>query len=333
MTDFAKLKKMSTQDSINTLKEKAAALSGNNKKFDKEDNQDKRFWQPTVDAAGNGFAVIRFLPTSKHDDLPYVRTWDHGFQGPTGKWYIENSLTTIEKKDPVTDFNNKLWATKDKANEELAKKYKRRLHYIANIYVVNDPNNAENNGKVFLYKFGKKVMDKINDCITPAFDENGRALGTPDYDPTSIQFDPFSLWDGANFRLKVRKVDGQRNFDQSTFDSRSPLFKSDDKLEAVWNQEYALKEFVDPDSKDHRGYPRFKSYEELKKRFDIVLGLIEEEGKTEGSTVVDETPAPSTKKASAPKIKETPAPSTDDDDGDGDDDGDNLAFFRKLAKE
>lgn len=335
MVDFSKLKNTSSQDAIKILKEKAAAQSGNNKKFDKDSNQDPRFWQPTADAAGNGFAIIRFLPISHDDDIPYVRVWDHGFQGPTGKWYIENSLTTIGEKDPVTEYTNTLWATKNKSDEELARKYKRRLHYISNIYIVSDPSNPDNNGKVFLYKYGKKIFDKINDCITPAFDEEGRPSDHPEYDPTSIQFDPFSPWEGANLRLKVRRVDGQRNFDQSAFDSHKPLFSgkdADEKIEAVWNKQYSLSEFVTKGSLNHLGFPHFKEYAALKARLDLVLGNVSESS--------DDSDKNSNKIASSPtpKLKETPAKKNpqvmqEPEDEDEESGEDSLEFFKKLAND
>ena len=269
MVDFSKLKNRSSKESIEDLKKKAAEQSGNNKYADSNDNNDPRFWQPTVDSMGNGYAVIRFLSETADEDVKFVTTWEHGFKGPTGKWYIEKSRTTIKDKDPVTEYTNKLWATKDKANEELAKKYKRRLYYISNIYVITDPGKPENNGKVFLFKYGKKIMDKINECMMPEFDGNGRSQSNPAYDVSEIQFDPFSMWDGANFKLKIRKSDEQRNYDKSEFDSRSPLGKNDTEREAIWKKQYPLSEFVTDG-------PRFKSYEALKARFAEVLNADED---------------------------------------------------------
>lgn len=214
--------------------------------------EDTRYWRAAVDKAGNGYAVVRFLPAIEGEELPWVRVFSHGFQGPSGRWYIENSLTTLGKSDPVSDANNELWNSGSEANKELARKRKRRLNYISNILVVKDPANPENEGKTFLFKYGKKIFDKINDVMFPAFaDEQA--------------INPFDFWKGANFKLKIRKVEGFTNYDKSEFEGTTELFEgNDDKIEAVWKAEHALQQFVDPSN--------FKPYEELKKKFDEIIG-------------------------------------------------------------
>ena len=214
--------------------------------------EDTRYWRAAVDKAGNGYAVVRFLPAIEGEELPWVRVFSHGFQGPSGRWYIENSLTTLGKSDPVSDANNELWNSGSEANKELARKRKRRLNYISNILVVKDPANPENEGKTFLFKYGKKIFDKINDVMFPAFaDEQA--------------INPFDFWKGANFKLKIRKVEGFTNYDKSEFEGITELFEgNDDKIEAVWKAEHALQQFVDPSN--------FKPYEELKKKFDEIIG-------------------------------------------------------------
>jgi hypothetical protein len=223
---------------------------------------DTRFWKPETDKAGNGYAVIRFLPAPKNEDVPFVRIWDHGFQGPGG-WYIENSLTTLGKDDPVSEYNTTLWNSGIEANKDIVRKQKRRLHFISNIYVVKDPANPANEGKVFLFKYGKKIFDKLNDVMNPQYEDEAPV-------------NPFDLWEGANFKLKIRQVEGYRNYDKSEFDSAGP-FVDEDELEGIWNGEHSLQEFLEPKN--------FKSYTELKAKLERVLGL-------NGSTS-----APSTTKA------------------------------------
>jgi len=217
--------------------------------------EDPRLWQPTVDKAGNGMAIIRFLPAPSvdgEDALPWVRVFSHGFQGPGG-WYIENSLTTLNQKDPVSEYNSTLWNSGIEANKEIARKQKRRLNYIANVYVVSDPSNPENEGQIRIYKFGKKIFDKITEAMNPEF-----------ADETPVN--PFDMWEGANFKLKIRNVEGYRNYDKSEFAEKSALLDGDDaKLEALWKQEHSLKEFLEP--------KHFKAYDLLKTRLDKVLGF------------------------------------------------------------
>ena len=236
--DFQKLTK--AVDSINTSTEGSG--------------KDERFWQPEVDKAGNGMAVIRFLPAPAvdgDDALPWVRIFDHGFQGPGG-WYIENSLTTLNQKDPVSEYNSVLWNSGIEANKEIARKQKRRLHYIANVLIVSDPKNPENEGQIRLYKFGKKIFDKLTEAMNPQF-EDEQAIN------------PFDFWGGANFKIKIRQVEGYRNYDKSEFDKPSAVSDDDSKLEELWKREHSLKEFLDA--------KHFKSYDVLKAKLDKVLGL------------------------------------------------------------
>ena len=252
MSSFANLKR-----SRNDLDKLTKAIEDTTSPTSKEagSKDDTRLWQPTVDKAGNGMAVIRFLPAPAvdgDDALPWVRRFDHGFQGPGG-WYIENSLTTLGQKDPVSEYNTTLWNSGIEANKEIARKQKRRLHYIANILVISDPSNPSNEGQIKLFKFGKKIFDKITEAMNPEF-----------ADETPIN--PFDMWEGANFKLKIRNVEGYRNYDKSEFADKSALLDGDDeKLEALWKKEYSLKEFTDPSN--------FKSYEVLKAKLDKVLGF------------------------------------------------------------
>ncbi len=212
---------------------------------------DDRFWRPELDKSGNGMAVVRFLPPPDGEDLPWARTWNHGFQGPGG-WYIENSLTTLGQKDPVSEYNSTLWNSGIEANKEIARKQKRRLTYIANLYIVKDPANPQNEGTIRLYKFGKKIWDKINDLMNPEFEDESPV-------------NPFDLWEGANFKLKIRKVDGFSNYDKSEFDTPGALDGDDNKMEEIWKQEHSLVEFTDPKN--------FKTYADLKEKLDRVLGI------------------------------------------------------------
>ena len=216
---------------------------------------DTRFWQPEVDKAGNGMAVIRFLPAPQadgEDALPWVRVFSHGFQGPGG-WLIDNCLTTLNEKCPVCEHNNTLWNSGIEANKDIARKQKRKLSYVANIMVISDPSNPANEGQVRLYKFGKKIFDKITEAMNPDF-----------ADETPVN--PFDMWEGANFKLKIRNVEGYRNYDKSEFASKSAIFEGDDeKLEQLWKSEFGLKEFSEK--------KQFKPYEQLKSRLDKVLGF------------------------------------------------------------
>jgi len=248
--NFSELKKQSGKNFLEALSQEL------NKIIASESNkEDERFWQPSVDKAGNGYAVIRFLPPPPNETLPFVRIWEHAFKGPTGKWYIEKSLTTLGQNDPVSDYNTRLWnSTNDDESpaRKQARAQRRKLVFISNVYILNDQNEPENNGKVKLFRYGKKIFEKINEKMNPQF---------ADEEPIN----PFDLWTGANFKLKIRTVEGYRNYDKSEFAKPGPLFDDDQKLEAIWKQEHSLQQFVDPST--------FKSYDELQRRLNEVLNL------------------------------------------------------------
>ena len=212
---------------------------------------DDRMWKPTVDKAGNGYAVIRFLPTVEGDDLPWAKYWDHFFQGPTGQWYVEKSLTTIGKDDPVSEMNSKLWNTGIEADKDTARKRKRRLHYVSNIYVVSDTENPQNEGQVMLYTYGAKIFEKIMDSMQPKYEDESPV-------------NPFDMWKGSNFKMKISQVAGFRNYDRSSFGAVEALNADDSILEGIYNKQYSLKEFTDLDT--------FKSYSELNLKLTRVLG-------------------------------------------------------------
>ena len=268
---------------------------------------DDRFWRTALDKSGNGYAVIRFLPAPTGEDVPWVRTFNHGFQGPGG-WYIENSLTTLGQKDPVSEYNTSLWNSGIEANKDIARKQKRRLTYISNVYIVKDPSNPENEGTVRLFKYGKKIFDKVNDMMNPSFEDE-----TP--------VNPFDLWEGANFKMKIRKVDGFSNYDKSEFDNPAPLLEDDDKMEEVWKTQHSLQEFLAPDN--------FKSYNDLKVKLDKVLGLGTENIPPAFSLPKDNTEdvpfdggKPFTPQPTTPK----PAAESEDNDEEA------LGYFQKLAE-
>ena len=296
---FANMKK-SRADAINKLVQAAAAAGGS----DNSSRDDNNYWKPEVDKAGNGYAVIRFLPAPEGESLPWAKYWDHGFKGPSGLWYIEKSLTSIGQTDPVSEMNSELWNSGIESNKTIVRERKRRLSHVANIMVVSDPANPQNEGKVFLYKFGKKIFDKIMDVMQPQFQ---------DEDPIN----PFDFWEGADFKLKIRNVEGYRNYDKSEFASPAPLLDGDDeKLETVYNQLHSLEEFTDPKN--------YKSYAELKARLMKVLGQEAAPVTTAESVDLDEVaPAP---KADAPAPAPEPAVGSTDDD-------DTLSYFAKLAQE
>ena len=242
---FSDLKKQSKLGSLTAKLVKEVEKMNNN-----TSSGDERVWKLECDNSGNGYAVIRFLPAPNGEDLPFVKLYSHAFQG-SGGWYIENSLTTLNQKDPVSELNSELWNNGTDAGKEIARKQKRKLTYVANIYVVKDPANPANEGKVFLYKFGKKIFDKITAAMQPEFEDE-----TP--------IDPFDFWQGANFKLKAKNVAGYRNYDSSEFAAQGAMLDDDDAMEAIWKKQYSLAELVAPD--------QFKSYDELKKRLDYVLG-------------------------------------------------------------
>ena len=260
--------------------------------------QDDRYWKPEMDKTGNGYAVIRFLPSVEGEDLPWQRVWSHAFQDKGG-WYIENSLTTLSQKDPVSEENTRLWNTGIDSDKEIARKRKRKLSYHANILVVSDPKHPENEGQVRLYKFGKKIFDKITEAMQPAFDDES-------------PINPFDFWKGANFKLKIRKVDGYWNYDKSEFEGVTAVADNDDKIKEIWSKEHALKAFVDPSN--------FKSYEELKEKLHRVIT-----GDRNGSTVENvKLPPQSNSQPKSDPVKSQPESSDDDD---------TLSYFSKLAEE
>ena len=286
------LKKSSSLDKLlNAVKEDSAPQ-------DKKSYKDDRLWKPVLDKAGNGYAVIRFLPAVDGEDLPWAKVWNHAFQGPTGQWYIENSLTTISQKDPVSEHNTRLWNTGLESDKELARKQKRKLQYFSNIYVVSDAKNPENEGKVFLYRYGKKIFDKIMEAMQPAF-------------PDDPQINPFDFWEGANFKLKIRKVDGFWNYDKSEFDAVSPLFDDDAEIETLWKMQYPLAE--------HTAATNFKSYGELKTRLDAVLS-----GTVSVGNVTDEL---NDEPFAEPKVDTKPVEASTS----KDDEADTMEYFEKLA--
>jgi hypothetical protein len=311
-SSFADLKK--------NRKNSAASLAADLDKLNKgnERTKDETYWSPTVDKAGNGYAVIRFLPAPAGETSPYVRYWDHGFQGPTGKWYIENSLTSIGAEDPVAQFNGKLWnASQDDNSPERkqARKQKRRLHFVSNILVVKDAANPANEGKVFKYKYGKKIFNKLNEKMNPEFEDEQ-------------PMNPFDMWEGANFKLKIRQVEGYRNYDKSEFDDPSAISDDDDVLEAVWKSAHSLEAVVAPD--------QFKSFEVLKTKLDQVLGLGSENtaahqraAAASRKTAEDDDDVPPFDMGST--LKEADASPFGS--SSSDDDDDVMSYLQKLAEE
>jgi hypothetical protein len=310
---FESLKKQSKLGSLTSkLVQEVEKMNSNGS------SEDNRFWKPEMDKGGTGSAVIRFLPAPEGEDLPWVKIFSHGFQGPGG-WYIENSLTTLGQKDPVTEYNRTLWNSGNEKDKETVRKQKRKLSYYSNIYVVKDPLHPENEGKVFLFKYGKKIFDKIMNSMQPEFD---------DEEPIN----PFDFWTGANFRLKIRKVEGYWNYDKSEFDTSSPLLEDDDALEGIWKKEYSLTAIAAPD--------QFKTYEELEKRLNYVLGI----GKVapKASTYDQEDDLESY--TSSPKIEENvmeeleesyrkskSVPQTSSSSSSDEDEDDALSYFQKLV--
>jgi len=290
-TSFANLKKRRTSD-LEKLQSEIEKINKPQTNFSRDDD---RFWKAELDKSGSGYAVIRFLPAVDDDKTAFVRVFNHGFQGPGG-WYIENSLTTIGQKDPLSEYNSVLWNSGIEANKEIARKQKRRLTYFSNIYVVEDKANPQNEGKVFLFRFGKKIFDKISSMSNPEFEDE-------------TEVDVFNLWDGANFKLKIRKVDGFSNYDKSEFMTSAPLSEDESEMERVFGEQHDLEEFIDQKS--------FKTYDELKTRLDTVLGNIQTAAMTAPTSVENDE---------APFDGGTPIPesSTSEDE--------NLDYFKKLAE-
>ena len=295
---FANLKR--NRDNISKLIKAAESTGGGG---EKKSYADDRMWKPTVDQAGNGYAILRFLPAREGAELPWARYWDHGFKGPTGQWYIEKSLTSIGQNDPVGELNSRLWNTGIEEDKESARRQKRRLHYVTNVYVVSDPANPEREGKVFLYQFGKKIHDKIMDMMQPEFaDEDA--------------INPFDMWEGADFKLKIRNVEGYRNYDKSEFAKQTSLLDGDDaQLEKVYDQMYDLSEFTDP--------ANYKTYDELKAKLMTVLGEFANAGEpTIAQTRQMNDPEPAPEPQRAPVTAEQTKVEDDD----------TLSYFAKLAE-
>ena len=295
---FADLKKQSKLGSLTAKLVKQVEKMNNT-----GSTGDDRLWKLDVDKSGNGYAVIRFLPAPNGEDLPFVKLYSHAFQGPGG-WYIENSLTSLGQKDPVSEYNTTLWNNGTDAGKELARKQKRKLTYISNIYVVKDPSNPENEGKVFLYKYGKKIFDKLTAAMQPEF-EDEEAI------------DPFDFWQGANFKLKAKNVAGYRNYDSSEFAAVTPLLDDDDALESIWKKQYSLEEFVAAD--------QFKSYEDLKKRLQSVLRV--------GSTRVQPVEDLEHEDDGRGSAEELVTAATQSTTASSDEEDDALSYFAKLAQE
>ncbi len=301
---FADLKK---QSSLGSLTQKLV------KEVEKMNNTgggaDERLWKPELDKTGNGYAVIRFLPSPDGEDIPWAKLYSHAFQGPGG-WYIENSLTTNGGKDPVSDYNRELWNSGNESDKDTVRKQKRKLSYYSNIYVVRDQVNPQNEGKVFLFKYGKKIFDKVMEAMQPEFEDE-----TP--------INPFDFWQGANFKLKIVKKDGYWNYDKSEFDVVSPLLDDDDALEALWKKEYSLAAVTAPD--------QFKTYDVLEKRLKYVLGQgrpaprrLDEELEDESEGRGSFKPDFKSRKAEETVTAAVSSSSEDEDDA--------LSYFQKLAE-
>ena len=296
----------SSLDKLRAAMETASPSDGGKK----QSHSDDTMWKPELDKTGNGYAVVRFLPTPEGEEMPWVSYFDHGFQGPGG-WYIEKSLTTINKQDPVSEYNTQLWNTGIEANKEIARKQKRRLHYVSNVYVVSDPKNPANEGKVFKYRYGKKIFEALKEAISPAF-EDEKAIN------------PFNLREeGANFKIKIRKVDGYWNYDKSEFDSTAPLFDDENKLNDIYTQLHSLSGIIAPSE--------FKTYEELKEKLQRVLGTTGT-GSTAESVAQDMEEVPwsnvnTESVAQEPVISsaEATSPQVEEDDA--------MDYFKNLANE
>ena len=294
-------------------KNKSSVFSQLQKQLEKSTkvgNVDERFWRPTTDKAGNGFAVIRFLPAVDGEDMPFVKMYSHAFQGPGG-WYIENSLTTLGQNDPLGEYNRELWNSGDESLKEQVRKQKRKLQYYSNIYVVKDPGNPDNEGKIFLYKYGKKIHDKIMDAV------NGDELEGRE------GFNPFDFWSGADFKLRVKKVAGYPNYDSSEFNTPGTLEDLDDaQLESIWNRQYGLQALVAAD--------QFKSYDQLKARLDLVLNL------KKASDTVSPEPVATPSISSKPSFEKSPEPTPVEEPvakaGETEEEDDVMDYFKKLAE-
>lgn len=301
---FAKLKR-NRKKSLEILVDQAQKATGGNRNRD-----DENFWKPTRDKSGNGYAVIRFLPSPEEGTF-WTQYWDHGFQGPTGLWYIERSRSSLgpDERDPVAEHNGRLWNSGVESDKEIARKQKRRLHYVANVLVIADPANPDNEGKVFLYQFGKKIFDKLVEAMQPEFE-----------DETAVN--PFDMWEGADFKIKIRKVEGWVNYDKSEFDSPSPLLDGDEeKLEEIYNKTHSLAQFTDAKN--------YKSYDDLLARYNRVLGENSNVTRTAEEVDLDKSDKPKAQKAATePEIRSSQSSSNDDKDDDED-----LSYFQNLIKD
>ena len=289
----------------NSLDQLLGAAQSENQTQEKKSYKDDRLWKPELDKTGNGYAVLRFLPAVEGENMPWAKLWNHAFQGPTGQWYIENSLTTLGQNDPVSEMNSAYWNSGVESDKEIARRQKRKLQYYSNVYVVSDSKHPENEGKVFLFRYGKKIFDKLMESMQPAFEDE-----TP--------VNPFDFWQGANFKLKIRKVDGYWNYDKSEFEAPSALFDNDDDIEEVWKKQYSLDDFTAPTN--------FKSYDELKTRLNMVLAGTTTVGNV--TALMEDEPISATVTLDT---KEEPTPTvtsqatTDDDD--------TIDYFQKLAED
>jgi len=304
---FAALKRNRTD--LSKLVEQAEQATGNQTQ---RQSDDTRFWQPTRDKAGNGYAVIRFLPGLAEQPTPWIRYWDHAFKGPTGQWYIEKSLTSLGQQDPLSELNSKMWNSGIEADKAVVRQRKRNLRYIANVLIVSDPADPSNEGQVKLYRFGKKIFDKIMDSMKPQF---------PDETPVN----PFDLWAGADFVVKIRKVEGYPNYDASSFKSPSAVSDDDDYLEEIYNKQYDLSEWTDPKN--------YKSYDELKSRLALVLGESAPRTVKQEVALDDELPMFEQRSAPAPQQASMDAPTIPTAENTDLDDDDIMSHFNKLVND
>jgi len=315
MSTFANMKKnrQSLMDSVRTAVEKSQTET--------QSYQDDRFWKPEQDKGGNGFAVIRFLPQSEGEEVPWVKYWEHGFQGPGG-WYIENCLTSIGQKCPVCEFNSELWNNGPEADKDQVRRQKRKLRHVSNIYIVHDPANPQNEGKVMLYRYGKRIYDKLSEAMNPEFKDE-------------VAFNPFDFWEGANFKLKIRKVEGWPNYDKSEFDRQGPLSQDDAEMERIWGLQYKLQDFLDPS--------KFKSYEELQASLSRALGKAKNIGTAADSVEEREDillESPSTKfgrintpKEEEPQVELNIDTDTEEEVAETSGSSDKMDYFARLAED
>lgn len=300
LADLRKLRTSNLDSIANALKKTT---------FEKED--DSSFFKLEKDKAGNGSAVLRFLPKHPDDDLPFVSIYSHAFQNPTNKrWYIENSRTTINEADPVAELNSKLWSTGLESDKEVARRQRRKLTYIANVLVVHNPANPALEGQVMQFKFGKKIFEKLADAT--------KKSEFPDDPPP---FDPFDPFGGANFKLRQREVEGYPNYDKSEFAGVSPISEDEDKLLEVLNKIQPLKPLVDAS--------KFKSYDDLKKKLDSVLNANQAGAAPSAQEVIENVSSKPTAAKPAGKVAEAPAPKSKA--ADIEDTDDIEDYFKNLA--